>query len=111
MGTPLDPKRDHKISLEPEELKAMVRDIRLVEKSLGEGAKAVSEKEMVTRRKYHVSMVSARNIPAGMRLTEEFVTYKNPGTGIPHKDAKKVLGKKALRAIPADTLLEEGMFS
>lgn len=101
---------DHKISLEPDELKAMVRDIRIVEQSFGSGDKAVSDREMVTRRKYHVSMVSACVIPAGAALTPDMVTYKNPGTGIPVKEAGRVLGKKAVTDIPADTLLDHGMF-
>ncbi len=101
---------DHKISLEPDELKSMIRDIRAVGQSFGSGDKAVSDREMVTRRKYHVSMVSARVIPAGAALTPEMVTYKNPGTGIPVKEAGRVLGKKAVTDIPADTLLDHGMF-
>ncbi len=101
---------DHKISLDPEDLKNMIRDIRLVEKSLGTGLKEVKEKEWITRRKYHVSMVSAKEIPAGAKLDESMVTYKNPGTGIPVREAHEVIGKKSRQAIPADTLLEKGMF-
>lgn len=101
---------DHKMSLEPQELKNMIAEIRLVETMRGNGLKAISERELITRRKYHVSMVSARTIAKGEVLLESMVSYKNPGTGIPHKEASKIIGKKAVRDIPADALLEHLMF-
>lgn len=101
---------DHKMSLEPDELIAMVRDIRNVPKIRGTGEKRVSETEWITRRKYHVSMASAVAIPAGTALTEAMVSYRNPGTGIPSKQAHTVLGKRAVRDIPADVLLSIDMF-
>lgn len=101
---------DHKISLEPDELIAMVRDIRAVGKIIGSGRKEVSETEWITRKKYHVSMVSAHEIAAGAMLTEAMVTYRNPGTGIPYKLSHSVLGKRAVRTIAADELLSPEMF-
>lgn len=101
---------DHKMSLEPDELIAMVRDIRNVRKTRGTGEKRVSETEWITRRKYHVSMASAVAIPAGTTLTEAMVSYRNPGTGIPAKLAHTVLGKRAARDISADELLSVEMF-
>ena len=101
---------DHKMSLEPDELIAMVRDIRAVKGIVGTGQKYVSETEWITRRKYHVSMASAQEIPAGTPLTEGMVTYRNPGTGIPFKAAHTVLGKRAKKTIPADELLSVDMF-
>lgn len=101
---------DHKMSLEPDELIAMVRDIRNVRKIRGTGEKQVSETEWITRRKYHVSMASAVAIPAGTTLTESMVSYRNPGTGIPAKLAHTVLGKRAVRDISSDELLSVEMF-
>ena len=101
---------DHKMSLAPDELIAMVRDIRNVPKIRGTGEKRVSETEWVTRRKYHVSMASAAAIPAGAVLTDAMVTWRNPGTGIPAKMAHTVLGKRAKQDIPADELLSVDMF-
>jgi sialic acid synthase SpsE len=101
---------DHKMSLEPDELIAMVRDIRNVRKIRGTGQKQVSETEWITRRKYHVSMASAVAIPAGTTLTEVMVSYRNPGTGIPAKLAHTVLGKRAARDISVDELLSVEMF-
>ena len=98
---------DHKISLEPDELKQMIKDIRLIESMLGNGEKRVSQTEQITRDKYHVSMVSNRIIKEP--LTKNLITYKNPGTGIP-KNEKTVLGKFAKYQIEADILLTEDMF-
>lgn len=101
---------DHKMSLAPDELIAMVRDIRNVPKIRGTGEKRVSETEWVTRRKYHVSMASAAAIPAGTVLIDAMVTWRNPGTGIPAKMAHTVLGKRAKQDIPVDELLSIDMF-
>ena len=102
---------DHAISLEADELAAMVKDIRSVAASLGGLEKAVSEREMVTRNKYKVSMVSDRPIPKGTVITEEMITYRNPGTGIHPRDAGLVLGKRAVVDVPEDTMIEIGMVS
>ena len=101
---------DHKISLEPDELKKMIKDIRLIESMLGNGEKKVSKTEQITRDKYHVSMVSKGIIRKGETLTKNLITYKNPGTGIPKKSESTVLGKVAKYQIEADILLHEEMF-
>jgi sialic acid synthase SpsE len=101
---------DHKMSLNSDEFVSMVKDIRSIEKIKGTGEKSVTEKEWVTRRKYHVSMASSEAIPAGCQLTSDMVSYRNPGTGIPAKDAYRIIGKKAIRNIPMDELLDFEMF-
>ncbi len=101
---------DHKMSLTPDELIAMVRDIRNVPRIQGAGQKEISETEWITRRKYHVSMASAVAIPAGTVLIEAMVAWRNPGTGIPTKMAHAVLGKRAKQDIPADELFSTDMF-
>jgi len=101
---------DHKMSLCPKDFIAMVKDIRSIQKIKGTGEKYVSETEWVTRKKYHVSMASSQDIPIGKELTAIMVTYRNPGTGIPAKDAHKIIGKKALQDISADELLSLEMF-
>ncbi len=100
---------DHKISLEPAELTAMVRDLRTIETMRGTGSKKVSEREKITRDKYHVSMVSARPLAKGSILTETDVTYRNPGTGIPPKEANRYLGRELTRDVPEDVLIEPDM--
>ena len=101
---------DHKMSLSSDELVNMVRDIRNIQKIQGNGQKKVSKAEWITRRKYHVSMASAKAIPAGTVLNETMVTWRNPGTGIPSKMAHTVFGKRAKHNIPTDKLLSIDMF-
>lgn len=100
---------DHKISLEPQELIVMTKKIRQIAKMFGTEEKTISSKEMITRNKYHVSMVSSKFIPEGTKILEEMITYKNPGTGILPKSANMVIGKFAKVDIPADTLIETVM--
>ena len=101
---------DHKLSLEPGELKEMIKQIRDIEVILGDGVKNVSETELITSRKYHVSAVSARRILSGETLCEDDITYKNPGTGIPPKKMREILGKKAAQNIVEGKLLSVDMF-
>ena len=101
---------DHKISLNPDDFIAMVKDIRNIEKIKGSGEKNVSDTEWITRHKYHVSMASLRNITKGEELTLDMVAYRNPGTGIPAKYAYRIIGKKALQDISGDELLSFDMF-
>ncbi|MBF0422928.1 MAG: N-acetylneuraminate synthase family protein [Magnetococcales bacterium] len=102
---------DHKISLEPDALAAMVRDIRQVEAMHGHGEKRVSDQERITRNKYHVSMASVRPLRAGERLTREMIAWTNPGTGIPAKEADRWLGKTLAMDVPGDVLIQPEMFA
>jgi sialic acid synthase SpsE len=102
---------DHKISLEPQELTAMVQDIRAVESMIGSGEKRVSKQELITRNKYHVSMASATALPAGTVLSREMITWRNPGTGIPSKEAEQWLGRVLAQDIAADVLILPEMFN
>lgn len=99
------PGPDHRVSLEPDELTRLVRSIRIVESSLGDGRKRpmTSEKEIaaVARK----SLVAARDIPAGSQLTQGSVAVKRPGTGLPPSMLGQVLGKIAKRNISKGTLL------
>jgi sialic acid synthase SpsE len=101
---------DHKMSLSSDELINMVNSIRAIPKIQGSGEKEVSETEWITRRKYHVSMASAKTIPAGAVLNETMITWRNPGTGIPSKLAHTIIGKRAKQDIPTDKLLSIDMF-
>ncbi len=101
---------DHKISLEPNELTNMIEDIRNIKLIKGDGSKKISETEWITRKKYHVSMISKIKINKGSVLTEDMVVYKNPGTGITYNNSSLIIGKKAKHDIPQDVLLMQDMF-
>ena len=101
---------DHKMSLDPEKLNEMIDSIRSINIIKGSEQKVVSETEWVTRKKYHVSIASVNCIKKGTTLLESMVTYRNPGTGIPAKDLKKIINKTVSKNIPADVLLTMDMF-
>ena len=100
---------DHKISLEPDELFAMVRQIRQIEAAIAGGEKKVAQREQITRKKYHVSMASTAPIAKGAAIAKEMITYRNPGTGLQPKDEDRILGKKAVVDIPRDVLILPSM--
>lgn len=100
------PGPDHKASLEPNELKAMVDAIRNIEQALGDGQKHVSaseEKNMAIARK---SIVAAKAIIRGELLTEENLITKRPGSGISPMLWEEVIGTKAIRDFVEDELIE-----
>lgn len=100
------PGPDHKASLEPDELKAMVSAIRNIEKALGDGHKQVSESERKNIAIARKSIVAASNIKKGDLLTEENLTVKRPGTGISPMRWEEVLGQKAIRNFAEDEIIE-----
>ena len=98
---------DHKASLEPEELKAMVSAIRNIEKAVGgDGTKHVSESEKKNIAIARKSIVAACDIKAGDVFTEQNLTVKRPGNGISHMRWEEVLGQKAKRDFNEDELIE-----
>lgn len=100
------PGPDHQASLEPEELKEMVRSIRQVEAALGNERKipAISEiKNIAIARK---SLVAAKQILKGELFTEENVACKRPGNGISPMNFWELLGEKAGRDFRQDELLD-----
>lgn len=97
---------DHKASLEPDELKAMVRAIRNIEKALGGGIKHPSPSELKNRFIARKSIVAAREIKKGETFMEENITAKRPGTGISPMRWDEVIGQKAIRDFPVDELIE-----
>lgn len=101
------PGPDHKASLEPDELKAMVSAIRNIEKAVGgDGTKHVSESECKNIAIARKSIVAACNIKAGETFTEENLTVKRPGSGISPMRWEEVLGQKAKKYFNEDELIE-----
>lgn len=97
---------DHKASLEPQELAAMVRSIRHIEQALGNGEKTVSPSERKNLPIARKSIVARRAIQKGELLTEESITVKRPGSGISPMRWFDVLGTRAIRDFEEDELIE-----
>ena len=97
---------DHKASLEPDELAAMVRNIRNVERALGDGIKTVSASERKNLYIVRKSIVARCAISRGEPLTEKNITTKRPGTGLSPMCWFDVLGTPAKREFSKDELIE-----
>jgi len=97
---------DHKASLEPDELKAMVTAIRNIEKALGTSEKIVSISENENIIIVRKSIVASKFISKGETLTEENLTVKRPGNGISPMKWDDVIGKKAIKDFEKDELIE-----
>lgn len=89
------PGPDHKASLEPDELKAMVQAIHDVELSLGSGIKSPQPSEIKNKAIARKSLVAANAIKAGEVFTEENLTTKRPGDGLSPYQYWSLLGKPA----------------
>ena len=100
------PGPDHRASLEPDQLAAMVSAVRVVEQALGSGVKEVAEAERPNIAVARKSIVAARDIRAGEVLTEENITVKRPGNGISPMLWDKIIGTTASRDYSADELID-----
>ena len=97
---------DHMVSLEPDELKAMVKSIRNIEKSLGMYEKKASDSEKKNIEIARKSIVAKINIKKDDIFSDDNLTTKRPGSGISPMRWFEVLGKTAARDFKEDELIE-----
>lgn len=100
------PGPDHKASLEPGELKAMVSAIRNIEIALGDGIKRLTPSEARNKPIVRKSLVASRTIKAGEVFSASNITAKRPGNGISPMRWDEVIGRTAPRDFAADELIE-----
>ena len=100
---------DHKASLEPEELKAMIRAIRNIEKALGSFEKKPSPSETPNIPIARKSIVAAKSIQKGEIFTQENLSIKRPAGGLNPMKWDKVLGTVAKKAYTTDEPLQENI--
>lgn len=96
---------DHKASLEPVELKAMVSAIRNIERALGIDHKLVSASECKNKVIARKSIVAAKPIRQGEYFTEDNLTVKRPGSGISPMRWEEVIGSRAIHDFQEDELI------
>jgi N-acetylneuraminate synthase len=102
------PGPDHVASIEPDELSLMVRMIRDVEVSLGDGHKRPMPSEIKNIAIARKSLVAARPVARGELYTQENLTTKRPGSGVSAMRYLEFLGRPAGRDYGQDELIEEG---
>lgn len=96
---------DHRASLDPQELAAMVSAIHNVSLALGSAEKRVSPSERPNIEVARKSIVAARDIKEGELLTEENITVKRPGSGLSPMLWDNVIGTRAKHDFDRDTLI------
>lgn len=100
------PGPDHKASLEPDELKAMVSAIRNIELAMGNGIKRPSSSESRNKDIARRSLVAAHPIRAGDVFSAANLTAKRPGSGLSPMRWDEVMGRKAPRDFLPDEMIE-----
>jgi N,N'-diacetyllegionaminate synthase len=97
---------DHAASMEPQELKDYVASIRITETLLGDKIKAPTLSERKNIQGIRRSVVATRMLLAGTLLTQDMLTCKRPGTGIPPYELEKMIGKRLNIDIQKDEPLQ-----
>ena len=101
------PGPDHLASLEPDELKSMVSQIRNIEVALGDGVKRAMPSELENISLVRRSIVANYAIKKGEIFSELNLAAKRPGTGISPMDWDRIIGNKARRDFHEDELIDE----
>lgn len=87
------PGPDHRFSADPCEIKALVDGVRRMELYLGDGRLGYCAAEQYGRDHFRLSCVAARDLAAGHRVCEDDIIFRRPSTGLPPKDAERLVGK------------------
>lgn len=96
---------DHKASLSPKELKQMVKSIRNIEKSIGDGIKKPSPSEIKNMEIARKSIVAKCGIEKGEIFSEKNLTTKRPGSGISPMKWDEIIGQIAKKDYKEDDLI------
>lgn len=100
------PGPDHRASIDPQELRQLVMNIRDIEKSLGNGVKAPRPNELAVRDVVRRSVTLKQSVVRGHRLTENDLQLLRPGTGIPPAEMPLVVGQILKKDLSAGTTLQ-----
>jgi sialic acid synthase SpsE len=104
------PGNDHYHAMNADDIRQFRRDCAYATSLLGEADRKVFPCEEAARLQARRSLVAACAIPAGTVVTREMLLPKRPGTGIPPGDLERLLGRRALRPIAEDQILQWDMF-
>jgi N-acetylneuraminate synthase len=93
---------DHKVSLLPNELAEMVRQIRSVEEAMGQGEeRELTQGEMINRENLAKSLVINCDLPLGQIISRDMISVKSPGQGLQPNRVDELVGKRAQRDFKA----------
>ncbi len=105
------PGPDHRCSFAPAELAALVRGVREIEAALGTAAKQPTAAELANLSGMRRSIVAARALSAGEKVTAADFAFKRPATGLAPKRLGELLGRTARTDIAADTQVQPELFT
>ncbi|MBI4160777.1 MAG: N-acetylneuraminate synthase family protein [Candidatus Yanofskybacteria bacterium] len=98
---------DHRASLEPDEFRALVREIRIVEKALGDSIRFPSRGEYLNRETLAKSLVAAHDLKKGTVLSHADIAAKTPGKGTSPLKIDQFVGRKLLDSLKEDDFILE----
>jgi len=101
---------DHRASLEPDELKAMVNGIRNIEMALGSGVKWPTESESKNIEVARKSIHTDKDLTIGHIITIHDLRMKRPGLGISPMRINSIIGKRITKSIKKDTMISHSDF-
>jgi sialic acid synthase SpsE len=101
---------DHSFAMDGPEFAAMIREIRNLEKALGNGVKRIMPSEKETLILQRRSLIAAVDVPAGTRIGREHIVTLRPQKGLLPKELPNVLGRTSSRAIKKGEPLQWDMF-
>lgn len=96
---------DNGMATEPQEFKDLVSKCRDIQVAMGAKERVLIQQELDQRKNMRRSIVTVRDIASGETISETDLYAKRPGTGIAPNHIELVIGKKAIRDIPADTVV------
>lgn len=99
---------DHVVSLEPDEFRGMVQEIRELEAALGTAsARTLTQGEQLNRLSLAKSLVAARDLSPGTMLTSDDVEVRSPGRGLQPNRMRDLVGRTLGRHIAAGDFFYE----
>jgi len=102
---------DNQMASEPDEMSKLVSNCHNVQIALGNSRRIVLPTEIEQRKKMRRSVIAAKDLKAGSKITLGDLDVKRPGTGIPPEEIKNLVGKILNRDIEGNTLIEKSDIS
>jgi N,N'-diacetyllegionaminate synthase len=99
--------RDHQLSADPSDMRALVERVRVIEPMLGGGGKAIQPAERGNRPAIRRSIAAATDLAAGHVLRASDLIWIRPGTGLAPGQEHLVTGRSLVHGVSAGTLLSE----
>ncbi|MBF8983793.1 N-acetylneuraminate synthase family protein [Lutibacter sp. B2] len=97
---------DHEVSADPKEMKYIVAQSKIVNEALGNFNRTVSEAEENKKAKFRRSIVLTKKMKAGEVINKEDITFKRPGTHIRPDQEQYVVGRKLVKDLNVDDLID-----